>query len=134
MSEAAYTPRNSPSSEFRAYVQSNAATIASIVGALVVVVGLIVYIARLPTVAEVKTHCSDAIKAHEGKSSHHGVSGMIMRYSPSRVEYAELRIRVVQLEKLSESRHRDLKAGLKDIRLRLQSILERLPRRRTKGR
>lgn len=69
-----------------------------------------------------------ALQAHEAKNAHHGVSGMIVRYAPSQVQFVHLKARVEQIERRNAEWRRDVKDSLKEIKRAIKQMAERLPR------
>lgn len=107
---------------------------AAALGAALALATPTIYVAKLPDKADVKTAVVDAIKAHEGKMAHHGVSGLVQRYAPSRVEFVHLKARVEQMERRNAEHRKEIKDALREIKASLRELSQRLPRRRWRRR
>ena len=88
--------------------------------------------AKESTSKRIDRHVARAIQAHSSVNAHHGVSGMIVRYAPSKVEFFLLKQRVAQIEQRHSQWRKDIKDNFKEIKATLRTIRERLPHR-TRG-
>lgn len=145
MSKDGYTPRQTASGEFRAYVKDHVALALGVLTIASILVGLVLYVgSKAPASAivalkestnkRIDTKIQTAITAHSSVNAHHGVSGMIVRYAPSKVEYIMLKARVDQIERRHSEWRKEIKENLREIKATLRDMSMRLPPRRRRHR
>lgn len=93
---------------------------------LITLVTPVIYVAKLPTAAEVKTIVKDVVNTHEARNAHHGVQARIQAYAVPLADFAHLKARV----DAQKERWKTLIDRLAKIEDKIDDLILAMPRKK----